>query len=212
MSAKNKEHSENLEEQILKVAEEVFLDKGYAMTSMAEIAKRVGCNQALIHYYFRTKEKLFVHLFENKFASFLSVVFEQKSKFPSFKEKLRAIVIGHLAVVAQNPKLPYLLISEITVNADRYNPAMDRMRIKVAGLAEDLNVELQREYKEGNICEINAFDLLIRILSLNVFIFLAQPLYSHVIGLSYDEFLEFAKSRGEENFNTVWRSIALKNI
>ena len=28
-------------------------------TSTTEIAKTVGCNQTLIHYYFRTKEKLF---------------------------------------------------------------------------------------------------------------------------------------------------------
>ena len=209
MSVKNEDHNESLEKQILKVAEEAFLDKGYAMTSMAEIAKRVGCNQALIHYYFRTKEKLFVHLFENKFASFMSVVFEQGGKFTSFKDKLRAIVVGHLAVVAENPKLPYLLISEVTVNAERYNPAIERIRIKVGGLAREMDVELQREHRAGNIREINAFDLLIRILSLNVFIFLAQPLYSHVVGMRYDEFLEFAKSRGEENFSMIWRSISL---
>ena len=209
MSVKSEDHNESLEKQILKVAEETFLDKGYAMTSMAEIAKRVGCNQALIHYYFRTKEKLFVFLFENKFASFMSVVFEQGDKFPSFKEKLRAIVIGHLAVVAENPKLPYLLISEVTISVERYSPAIERIRVKVGGLAKELDEELQREHRAGNIRRINAFDLLIRILSLNVFIFLAQPLYSRVIGLGYDEFLEFAKSKGEENFNVIWRSISL---
>jgi len=211
MSIKDREHSKSLEKQILKIAEETFLEKGYAMTSMAEIAKRVGCNQALIHYYFRTKEKLFVYLFENKFAFFMSVMFEQKGKFTSFKDKLRAIVIGHLAVVGENPKLPYLLISEVTVNAERYSPAINRLRVRIAVLAEELDVELRREYRAGNIRKINAFDLLIRILSLNVFIFLAQPLYSRVIGLGHDEFLEFAKSKGEENFDIIWRSISLKN-
>jgi len=211
MPVKNEKHNKNIEEQILRKAEETFLEKGYVMTSMAEIAKRVGCNQALIHYYFRTKEKLFVYLFENKFAFFMSVVFEQKDRFASFKDKLRAIVTGHLAVVAENPKLPYLLLSEVTVNAERYSPALNRLRIRIAGLAGELDVELRREYRAGNIRKISAFDLLIRILSLNVFIFLAQPLYSRVIGLDYDEFLEFAKSKGEENFEIIWRSISLEN-
>ena len=49
---------QNMEQIILEVAEELFLDKGYALTSTTEIAKKAGCNQALIHYYFRTKENL----------------------------------------------------------------------------------------------------------------------------------------------------------
>ena len=55
------------EQLILKVAERLFLEKGFAMTSTTEIAKEVGCNQALIHYYFRTKDNLFNVIFENKF-------------------------------------------------------------------------------------------------------------------------------------------------
>jgi len=210
MVVKKSEYNKNFEEQILEVAEEMFLDKGYAMTSMAEIAKRVGCNQALIHYYFRTKEKLFVRLFEHKFASFISVVFERSNDFPSFKEKLRAIVTGHLEVVSDNPKLPFLLITEMTVNMDRYEPAVERMKSKVGGLVKGFDDELRREFESGNIREIRAFDLLIRILSLNVFIYVVQPLYSRVVGLNYDEYLEFARSRGEENFDVIWRSISLK--
>ena len=212
MVERNSEYNQGFEEQILKVAEEVFLDRGYAMTSMAEIAKRVGCNQALIHYYFRTKEKLFGHIFEKKFASFMSVVFEQGNKFHSFKEKLRAIVTGHLRVVAENPKLPFLLVSEVTVNAERYSPVIETLKNKIASLAREFDEELKREYEVGNIREIGAFNLLIRILSLNVFIFLAQPLYSRVIGLEYDEFLEYVKGKGEENFEVIWRSISLKDV
>ena len=51
---------QNLEIQILQAAEELFLSNGFAGTSTTDIAKRVGCNQALVHYYFRTKENLFL--------------------------------------------------------------------------------------------------------------------------------------------------------
>ena len=50
---------ENLEQQILAVAEELFIANGFDGTSTTMIAQKVGCNQALIHYYFRTKENLF---------------------------------------------------------------------------------------------------------------------------------------------------------
>ena len=43
------------EKAILKVAEKMFLEKGFAMVSTTDIANKVGCNQALVHYYYRTK-------------------------------------------------------------------------------------------------------------------------------------------------------------
>jgi AcrR family transcriptional regulator len=47
---------QNMEQAILETAERLFLEKGFAATSTTQIAKAVGCNQALVHYYFRTQE------------------------------------------------------------------------------------------------------------------------------------------------------------
>ena len=60
------------EEEILKAAEELFVEHGYNATSTTDIAKRVGCNQALIHYYFRNKENLFQQIFTKKIETILS--------------------------------------------------------------------------------------------------------------------------------------------
>ena len=48
-----------MEEKIIAVAKQVFLEKGYEMTSMSDIAARVGINRPTLHYYFRTKERMF---------------------------------------------------------------------------------------------------------------------------------------------------------
>jgi len=60
------EKDNSMEGEILKKAEKLFLEKGFAMTSTVEIAKAAGCNQALVHYYYRTKENLFRHIFAKK--------------------------------------------------------------------------------------------------------------------------------------------------
>ena len=70
-----------MEQSILKVAEQLFLDKGFNRTSTTEIARVVGCNQTLIHYYFRTKENLFNRIFEKKL--------EQKFLFSKEYDKYR---------------------------------------------------------------------------------------------------------------------------
>ena len=52
-----------VEEQILRAAEELFMEKGFDAVSTTDIARKVGCNQALVHYYFRTKDNLFLQVF-----------------------------------------------------------------------------------------------------------------------------------------------------
>lgn len=53
------------EDEILKAAEEEFFNNGYDATSTATIAKRAGVTHAMVNYYFRTKEKLFVQILDN---------------------------------------------------------------------------------------------------------------------------------------------------
>lgn len=44
---------------ILTVAQEAFLERGYAATSMSEIAARLGGSKGTLYNYFRSKEELF---------------------------------------------------------------------------------------------------------------------------------------------------------
>jgi len=57
---------------ILEAAEKLFSEKGYGLTSTVEIARKAGCNQSLVHYYFRTKSNLFETIFEKKVELFFS--------------------------------------------------------------------------------------------------------------------------------------------
>ncbi len=206
-----REKSDNVEQMILNIAEDIFLEKGYAMTSTTEIAKRVGCNQALIHYYFRTKERLFEKLFEKKFLSFVSAVFISKESSSSFKDIVRGIIMKHLEIISENPRLPFLIINEMTTNPVRFYSIAEKIKETMDTLLKGLDNEIKNEIKAGRIREISAFDLFLNILSLNVFMFVAQPLISHVKGFTYEQFMKFAKSRGDEVFYTVWGGIALSD-
>jgi len=205
-----RERSENVEQMILTIAEDVFLEKGYALTSTTEIAKRVGCNQALIHYYFRTKERLFEKLFEKKFLSFVSAVSMSKESSNSFEEIVRGIIFKHLEIISENPRLPFLIINEMTTNPVRFHTIAEKIKETVDSLLKGLDSEIKAEIAAGRIRETTAFDLLLNILSLNIFMFVAQPLLSHVKGFTFDEFMRFAKGRGDEVFRTVWGGITIE--
>jgi AcrR family transcriptional regulator len=49
--------------QIMEAAEELFAEKGFAGTSVRDIAEKAGVNLAMISYYFGSKEKLMEALF-----------------------------------------------------------------------------------------------------------------------------------------------------
>ncbi len=57
---------DNTEQAILQTAETEFLDKGFALAKTTEIAKQAGVTHAMLHYYYRTKEKLFERVFQEK--------------------------------------------------------------------------------------------------------------------------------------------------
>jgi len=54
---------ENTEDKIVEAAKKVFIQKGMDGARMQQIADEAGINKALLHYYFRTKNKLFEKIF-----------------------------------------------------------------------------------------------------------------------------------------------------
>ena len=78
-----------MEEAILEAAERLFLEKGFTSTSTTEIAKAAGCNQALVHYYFRKKDLLFTAIFEKKMRGFVSELLQISEEEIPFEEMSR---------------------------------------------------------------------------------------------------------------------------
>ena len=61
------------EQKILDAAKRVFETKGYTGARMQEIADEAGISKAALHYYFRSKEKLFDRIFEDTISAFLPI-------------------------------------------------------------------------------------------------------------------------------------------
>ena len=98
----------------------------------------------------------------------------------------------------------------MTLNPQRFRIIAEKIEGVVKNMLNDLDVELKKEIKAGRVREISAFDLLLNILSMNIFMFVAEPLISFVKEFSWDEYMTFVKQRGDEIFLTVWRGISLE--
>ena len=199
----------SMEITILKVAEELFVEKGYSATSTVEIASKAGCNQALVHYYFRTKANLFNKILESK-ISFMVSAFDYIDKNElSFTENLTKTIEMHFDALTKDKKLPIFVLNEIKNNDN--NNVLDIIREifrnKISFLLTKLDAILQEEIKAKRIREISALDLVLTIVSLNIFVFLAYPIVDYVLSVNEKGVELIIQQRKKEIVNTILNSL-----
>jgi TetR/AcrR family transcriptional regulator len=197
----------NMEQAILQAAERLFLEKGFALTSTTEIAKAVGCNQALIHYYFRTKDKLFEAIFEKKAAIFFADFHTIYDSASSFEDALRRVIEAHFEMVRANPQLPFLIANELITNPSRIDSIKASVGRLIADIYMRLEAQLHAEIAKGAIRPVSAVDLIITVVSLNASFFLAAPAVRKIRGLSEEEFTAAADARKREIVELILRGL-----
>lgn len=192
---------------ILETAERLFLDKGFALTSTTEIAREAGCNQALVHYYFRTKEQLFIRIFEEKIKIFAGAFFSIDEKPGTFLEKLKRKIEAHFDIIARNPKIPFLLINEITTNPQRIQALHKSIGDYPTEIIRKMSEELNEAIARGEVRPITVLDLILTVLSLNVLPQLLRPILEEVMPLPPEEVQKLIARRKEENVKLIINSL-----
>lgn len=193
-----------MEQAILEIAERLFLEKGFAQTSTTQIAKAVGCNQALVHYYFRTKDNLFNTIFEHKFKMLFEHLYASQSfgDIP-FLEKVRHAVESHFDLLTKNPKLPLLVATELSRLPENLENLRNKLQAVPFELFTKLNNELQQEIAEGRARKIELIDIIITMVTLNAGLFILLPIASGIMQLDKEQTKELLAHRREENVQVI---------
>jgi TetR/AcrR family transcriptional regulator len=208
MDGLNKSHDEkNMEEQILLNAEMLFLQHGFAGTSTVEIARRTGCNQALVHYYFRSKEKLFNAVFERKFKLFfMSLKPLYMNKELPIVERIIEMATIHFNMLRQHPDIARFVVNELVMNEERRNIILDRFGDFSKEWYPFLQAELDEAHRNGLIVKVRLVDVILDIVMLNVATFVTLPIAKQV----FDQFFsgnDYLQTRLEENITLLNRRL-----
>ncbi|MDR2810689.1 MAG: TetR/AcrR family transcriptional regulator [Tannerellaceae bacterium] len=193
----------NMEFRILEAAEKLFIEQGFAKTSTGQIAKLAGCNQALVHYYYRTKDNLFEKIFEEKKRMIVANILTPGLTEGTIDEKMTTLVGLHFDFLRANPKLLSFVLNEIWSNPERLKPLVDKLKYYPQPVITQLDTELKKEAGKGNIHPISGIDLLLTIISLNVAPFLMKPVMQMVLNLSDKEMEQILEQRKKEVVETV---------
>jgi AcrR family transcriptional regulator len=96
-------------ERLLRAAETLFAQKGYAATAVHELTDAAGVNRALLYYYFEDKHSLYTAVIDEATGAFERMLDEALASPGSYSERLAAIVRGHLELIWTRGDLPRLV-------------------------------------------------------------------------------------------------------
>ena len=99
------EFNTETEIKIINAATEIFTQKGKEGARMQEIANKAGINKALLHYYFRSKDKLFEKVFFKEIRTMINTTLESLIETEDFKEFLQLFIRNYIANVTPRAKL-----------------------------------------------------------------------------------------------------------
>ncbi len=192
------EHELNTEQKILNAAKDVFQKKGMTGARMQEIADKAGINKALLHYYYRTKEKLFEKVFELAFSLFVPRVKEMMASEKPILEKINFFVDNYMNLLYKHPYIPGFVINELNRNPQiLVNIFEKNVHIQEDNMIEILQKQIQTEVEKGLIRSIDARHLLTNVIALCIFPIVARPIIQGIMFVNdksaYNQFLKQRK-------------------
>jgi len=186
----------NTEDRILEAARKVFVRKGMAGARMQDIADEAGINKAMLHYYFRNKEKLFGVTFREAalrlFPRINDIINADKPLF----SKIEDFCSEYIDICIEDPYVPLFVINEIGQNPDGF-----LKKYWVGKSRPDprrLMLQIGEEVRKGTIRPVNPVHLVMNLLSMTLFPFIAKPVFQQHLDIPKKLFRELMEQRKKE--------------
>ena len=151
--ATDKNHTGGLEARIVDAARQLFIERGFVGTSMSDIASRAGINRPTLHYYFRTKERMFDAVFGGIVGTLVPRVKDivlQPDR--PIGERVASVVDAYYDVFGANPGLPMFIVREMHRGFDGVVRTIMEMRL--GQYIESVRQGLQGEMDSGRLRQV----------------------------------------------------------
>jgi AcrR family transcriptional regulator len=178
------EHSEDVREKLLLTARDLFIRYGYRAVSSRQIATAAGANVAMIRYYFGGKPGLYREILHSLTQPIRAGIDAMTHGFVTVE--LGSLLAMAMRMWAANPWLPGLIIREVlTPEAPLRSTFIKEFPERLAPLVEKI---VRQEIERGHLREgLDPKLVVLSMISLGLFPFLALPVTSKVFGVRQDE-------------------------
>jgi len=189
----------NTEEKILKAATDVFQTKGMDGARMQEIADKAGINKSMLHYYYRSKQKLFEAVFSGAINLIAPKIIKIIESDQHLFDKIRKFTNDYITFISKHSYIPLFIINEL----NRHPDMLERLFSKRINTETEQRIVQQIEdmIEKGEIRSVRPEQLLLNVISLSIFPIVAKPLLSGVLqkdDKAYQKLIEERKTHVAE--------------
>jgi len=156
---------------ILRAAEEVFAEAGFAGAGVDEIARRAGVNKAMLYYHVGDKARLYTEVVSSFLAEVEGEVAARLAVAASPAERLAGFQQGLVAVAFRRPEYPRIMLRELAAGAANLPPEVTARMVRLLGVTREIVAEGRRA---GQFRDVNP--VLAHILVVGSVVFFANAL------------------------------------
>ena len=190
----SQELNSDTENRIIDAATREFIRKGKAGTSMQDIAQEAGINRTLLNYYFRSKDKLFDHIFERVFGRFIPDLASEINAKVTIEEKLVRIIDRYYVILRESPYTVLFVLHEVSVEPARFISSIKQQGIQPSILLGEIGSAMD----EGRLKKADPRQIFVNLLGLIIFPFAARTLIEGMLfSNDHEAFNRFIEERKE---------------
>lgn len=172
---KGKKEKSNSEQAIMAAAEELFLEHGYNLTTTTMIARQAGVTHAMLHYYFRTKEHIFIKVLDKNLNEMMTAFQPVMKKGAPFWEIMESGISTYFDFLESHPKLPAFLYDTVRFNPELIDGYKARIQSSLKRIIDFHSRMIREEATKGAIRPVDPLQLIIDIATLNLSAFMLLP-------------------------------------
>ena len=195
------------EQKIINAAREIFLEKGRDGARMHEIAERAGINKALLHYYFRSKDKLHTEVFKKEIHSFFESLFSSIPETDNIQELIIQFINNYIERLAARPELIRFIIWEIQQGGNTLAEVLKNILANHGYSEFPLLKKIDEAITTKKIRKADPLQLTISIIGICVYPFIAKPILEKIFTNIQIDSKEFQEERKAEVFDLIWMGI-----
>ncbi len=195
------------EQKILDAARHVFRRAGFGGARMQEIADQADISKPALHYYFRSKEKLFQQVFETDFERYmapLGIIIRDPGM--DLEKRIRTFVSSYIETLAEHPILPLFIMHELANNPDRISEFVvnrllsgnsDQEHPERQGFGIFVN-QISEGVQSGSFHPVDPVQYILSLLGMCVYPFIARPMIKKLLQLPEDRYRQMMLDRRQE--------------
>jgi AcrR family transcriptional regulator len=211
------ENSSATEQKILTAAEIEFSERGLDGARMQAIADRAGVNKALLHYYFRSKDKLFDVILEKAVTSIwekINTELATSSPATDFKTAIHALVSAYIQTFSKQPHIPRILVRQLLNSDYKFKSIVQTVLSAIGNGPNKLYAIYQKDVTLGKVKAADPLQLIMNIMGMILVTFISQPISGFIqqktgFSILYDD--TFYRNRTEFITDMICNGIVTKD-